>query len=105
MKNKIRIKLNSFNYDSLLFSTNKIITSLKNLNYLNNSIKIISLPTSKRIYCVLRSPHVDKNSREHFEIRTYKKSIDLFYKGDFFYLEDIKPLGLSSDVFCSIILF
>ena len=29
---------------------------------------MVSLPTDKRIYCVLRSPHVDKDSREHFEI-------------------------------------
>lgn len=37
----------------------------------------IPLPTNKDIFCVLRSPHVDKNSREHFEIRVHKRLIDI----------------------------
>ena len=37
----------------------------------------IPLPT-KRIYCVLRSPHVDKKSREHFEIRIHKRLLDIY---------------------------
>ena len=38
----------------------------------------IPLPTKRRIYCVLRSPHVDKKSREHFELRTHKRIIDIY---------------------------
>jgi small subunit ribosomal protein S10 len=38
---------------------------------------LISLPLKIKRFCVLRSPHVNKDSREHFEIRTYKKFIDL----------------------------
>lgn len=37
----------------------------------------IPLPTDKEVYCVLRSPHVDKKSREHFEVRTHKRLIDI----------------------------
>jgi small subunit ribosomal protein S10 len=37
----------------------------------------VHLPTKRRMYCVLRSPHVDKDSREHFEIRTHNRLIDL----------------------------
>ena len=37
----------------------------------------IPLPTKRKIYCVLRSPHVDKDSREHFEIRTHNRLIDI----------------------------
>ena len=37
----------------------------------------IPLPTKKSIYCVLRSPHIDKKSREHFEIRTHKRLVDI----------------------------
>jgi small subunit ribosomal protein S10 len=37
----------------------------------------VPLPTDKQIYCVLRSPHVDKKSREHFEMRTHKRLIDI----------------------------
>ena len=44
-----------------------------------NKFSLVSLPTDKRIYCVLRSPHVDKDSREHFEIRTHKRILDISY--------------------------
>ena len=36
------------------------------------------MPTRRKIYCVLRSPHVDKDSREHFEIRIHKRIIDVY---------------------------
>jgi small subunit ribosomal protein S10 len=38
----------------------------------------IPLPTKRRIYCVLRSPHIDKDSREHFQIRTHRRIIDIY---------------------------
>jgi len=44
-----------------------------------NSVGLIPLPTNKRIYCVLRSPHVDKDSREHFEVRVHRRILDIFY--------------------------
>ena len=37
----------------------------------------VMLPTKKRIYCVLRSPHVNKDAREHFEIRIHNRLIDV----------------------------
>ena len=37
----------------------------------------IPIPTKRRVYCVLRSPHVNKDSREHFEIRTHQRLIEL----------------------------
>jgi small subunit ribosomal protein S10 len=37
----------------------------------------VMLPTKKRVYCVLRSPHVNKDAREHFEIRTHNRLIDV----------------------------
>ena len=77
---KIRIKLESFNHELLNSSCQKIINILQNTPL--DSFKIVSLPTKKRIYCVLRSPHVDKDSREHFEIRVYKKVIDLSYSSE-----------------------
>nr|UHY41241.1 ribosomal protein S10 [Thalassionema frauenfeldii] len=39
----------------------------------------IQLPTQKRIYCILRSPHVDKDSREHFEIRQHCRFVEISY--------------------------
>ena len=74
--NKIRIKLKSYN--SKLISESCI--NIKNtINRTNTKVKgPIPLPTRKKIYCVLRSPHVDKDSREHFEIRTHTKIIDIY---------------------------
>jgi small subunit ribosomal protein S10 len=43
---------------------------------------MVTLPTSKRMYCVLRSPHVDKDSREQFEIRTHKRVLEIYYDPD-----------------------
>ena len=37
----------------------------------------VPLPTKRRIFCVLRSPHVNKDSREHFETRTHHRLIDV----------------------------
>uniref|UniRef100_A0A6N2MNN4 Small ribosomal subunit protein uS10 domain-containing protein n=1 Tax=Salix viminalis TaxID=40686 RepID=A0A6N2MNN4_SALVM len=39
----------------------------------------VPLPTKKRIYCVLKSPHVHKDARFHFEIRTHQRLIDILY--------------------------
>lgn len=37
----------------------------------------VMLPTRRKVYCVLRSPHVDKDAREHFEVRTHHRLVDL----------------------------
>ena len=71
---KIRVRLESFNHELLVSSCQKIIDTLNNASL--NSIGMVTLPTSKRIYCVLRSPHVDKDSREHFEIRIHKRILE-----------------------------
>lgn len=74
---KLRIILQSFNSFTIAESSSKIINLLSkedpNLKFWGP----ISLPTKKRSYCVLRSPHVNKDSREQFEIRRYKKIIDV----------------------------
>jgi len=77
VNSKIKIRLQSFNHELLNSSCNKMIKILQ--NYSLNSFSIIPLPTHKRIYCVLRSPHVDKDSREHFEIRIHKRIIEICY--------------------------
>ena len=77
MDAKIRVRLESFNPELLVSSSQKIIETLSNASL--NSIGMVTLPTSKRIYCVLRSPHVDKDSREHFEIRIHKRVLEIYY--------------------------
>ena len=74
---KIRVRLESFNYELLGLSCKKIIEIINNNNI--SKFSLVLLPTHKRIYCVLRSPHVDKDSREHFEIRIHKRILDIYY--------------------------
>lgn len=50
----------------------------------NFSIKIIGMPTRKTLFTVLRSPHIDKEARDQFEMRTFKKSIVLQIPINFF---------------------
>ena len=81
---KIRVRLESFNHELLTTSCEKIINILganvaHNRNDNIDNIGIVSLPTDKRIYCVLRSPHVNKDSREHFEIRIHKRILEIYY--------------------------
>ena len=79
---KIRVRLESFNHELLNTSCQKIIEITQNNNV--NNIGVISLPTDKRIYCVLRSPHVNKDSREHFEIRIHKRILEIYYDNAIF---------------------
>lgn len=74
---KIRVRLESFNHELLMSSCRKIVDIIQSHDI--NKFSLVSLPTDKRIYCVLRSPHVDKDSREHFEIRTHKRILDISY--------------------------
>jgi small subunit ribosomal protein S10 len=75
-KQKIRIKLKSYQASLLNNSCDKIITTASQ----NNSLTMgpIPMPTKRAIYCVLRSPHVNKDSREHFETRTHRRVIDIY---------------------------
>ena len=72
---KIRIKLKA--YESTLID-NAIREIVSTAQRTGASIAgPVPLPTRKSRYCVLRSPHVDKKSREHFEIRTHKRLLDI----------------------------
>ena len=75
-KNKIRIKLKGYNPNLLTESCKTIINTANRTN--TKIIGPIPLPTKRKIYCVLRSPHVDKDSREHFEIRSHSRIIDIY---------------------------
>nr|YP_010903736.1 ribosomal protein S10 [Hypnea wynnei]WCH56588.1 ribosomal protein S10 [Hypnea wynnei] len=74
--NKIRIKLRSYTHNLLTESCKTIIDTTKITN--TNCSGTITLPTKRKIYCVLRSPHVDKDSREHFEIKSHARIIDIY---------------------------
>ena len=73
---KVRIRLRAYDHKLLDQSTFKIVDTAKRQGA--KVVGPIPLPTRKNIYCVLRSPHVDKKSREQFEVRTHKRLIDIF---------------------------
>jgi small subunit ribosomal protein S10 len=72
---KIRIKLKSYDHTLVDKSAEKIIRTVKSTGAVVSGP--IPLPTRKQIYTVLRSPHVDKKSREQFETRAHKRLIDI----------------------------
>lgn len=72
---KIRIRLKAFDHRLLDKSVKEIVDTAK-----RTGARIkgpIPLPTRINKFCVLRSPHVDKKSREQFEIRTHKRLMDI----------------------------
>ncbi|MFV1957315.1 MAG: 30S ribosomal protein S10 [bacterium] len=72
---KIRIKLKAYDYRILDASVNEIVETAKRTGA--RVCGPIPLPTRRSIYTVLRSPHVDKKSREQFEIRVHKRMLDI----------------------------
>ncbi len=72
---KIRIKLKSYDHNLIDKSAEKIIRTVKSTGAVVSGP--IPLPTLKTVYTVLRSPHVDKKSREQFEARSHKRLIDI----------------------------
>jgi small subunit ribosomal protein S10 len=99
---KIRVRLESFNPELLVSSCQKIIDILSNTSL--NSVGMITLPTSKRIYCVLRSPHVDKDSREHFEIRIHKRILEIYYDPELPIFDLLAEIDLAPGIFYRICL-
>ena len=74
-RQKVRIILKAFDHKMLDTSTAQIVETAE-----RTGARIagpVPLPTHIRRFCVIRSPHVDKDSREHFEIRTHKRLIDI----------------------------
>ena len=94
---KIRIRLESFNHELLVSSCKKIMTMLNNTSL--KSVGVVTLPTQKRIYCVLRSPHVDKDSREHFEVRIHKRMLEIYYNPELPIFDLLSEVDLPSGVF------
>lgn len=74
-KQKIRIRLKGFDQRQVDRSTADIVETAKRTGA--RVVGPIPLPTRREIYTVLRSPHVDRKSREQFEIRTHKRLVDI----------------------------
>jgi small subunit ribosomal protein S10 len=72
---KIRIRLKAYDHEVIDTAAKKIVETVT-----RTGAKVagpVPLPTEKNVYCVIRSPHKYKDSREHFEMRTHKRLIDI----------------------------
>lgn len=74
-KNKIRIRLKGYDQRLLDRATADIVETAKRTGA--RVVGPIPLPTRKEVYTVLRSPHINKKSREQFEMRTHIRLLDL----------------------------
>ena len=92
---KLRIALKAYEAKSLDNSCRQIIEVVDTEQ--NKVVGPVPLPTKRRIYCVLRSPHVNKDAREHFEIRTHKRIIDI-YSPTYEVLQNLRTLDISAGV-------
>ena len=72
---KIRIRLKSYDHEVIDQSAKKIVETVTNAGA--TVVGPVPLPTEKNVFCVIRSPHKYKDSREHFEMRTHKRLIDI----------------------------
>jgi len=75
LNQKIRIRLKAYDHRILDQSTSEIVDTAKRTGA--RVVGPIPLPTDRNLICVLRSPHVDKKSREQFEMRTHKRLLDI----------------------------
>jgi small subunit ribosomal protein S10 len=76
MSQRIRIKLKSYDHNLVDKSAEKIVKTVKATGAVVSGP--IPLPTHKRIYTVLRSPHVNKKAREQFELCSYSRLMDIY---------------------------
>ena len=72
---KIRIRLKGYDHQQLDRSAQQIVDTAQRSGATITGQ--VPLPTEKNVYCVIRSPFKDKDSREHFEVRTHKRLIDI----------------------------
>ena len=76
MNHRIRIKLKSFDHNLVDKSAEKIVKTVKATGAIVSGP--IPLPTQKKIFTVLRSPHVNKKAREQFQLCAYKRLLDIY---------------------------
>ena len=75
VKQKIRIRLKAFDHRLIEMSAIKIVQTAQRSGA--TVVGPVPLPTSKKVWCVLKSPHVNKRGGEHYEIRIHKRLIDI----------------------------
>ena len=76
MSQRIRIKLKSYDFNLVDKSGEKIVRTVKATGAVVNGP--LPLPTNKRIFTVLKSPHVNKKARDQFQLCAYKRLLDIY---------------------------
>ena len=76
MSQRIRIKLQSYDHNLVDKSAEKIVKTVRSTGAVVT--RPIPLPTPTKIFTVLRSPHVNKKSREQFQLATHKRLLDIY---------------------------
>jgi len=76
MNHKIRIKLKSYDYNLVDKSAEKIVKTVKSTGAIISGP--IPLPTNKKVFTVLSSPHVNKKARDQYQVSSYKRLMDIY---------------------------
>ena len=79
-KQKIRLTLKSYDHQLLDKATKQIVSTVKRTG--SQLMGPVPLPNKRRCFTVLRSPHIDKKSREQFEITTHRRIMDIVSPSD-----------------------
>mgnify|MGYP001276997908 CR=1 FL=1 len=76
MSQRIRIKLKSYDHNLVDKSAEKIVKTVKNTGAIVTGP--VPLPTNRKVFTVNRSPHVNNDSKEQFQLCTYKRLLDIY---------------------------
>lgn len=94
-KQKIRLTLKSYDHQLLDKAVKLIVSTVKRTG--SNLVGPVPLPNKQRRFTVLRSPHVDKKSREQFELTTHRRILDIVAPSDQT-MDALMKLSISSGV-------
>ncbi len=94
-KSRIRLKLKSYDHRLLEKAVKQIVMTVKKTGA--RVMGPVPLPNKKRCFTVLRSPHVDKKSREQFDLTTHKRVLDIISPSDKT-MDALMKLNISSGV-------
>src|SRR5687768_2452702 len=92
---KIRIRLKAYDHEVIDQSAKKIVETVTRTGA--SVVGPVPLPTERSIYTVIRSPHKDKDSREHFQMLTHKRLIDI-HQATSKTVQELQRLNLSAGV-------
>jgi small subunit ribosomal protein S10 len=94
-KHRIRLSLKSYDHQLLDKAVKQIVLTAKRTG--SDVVGPVPLPNNRKCFTVLRSPHVDKKSREQFELTTHKRILDIIAPSDQT-MDALMKLSISSGV-------